>query len=879
MGMGIRVCYLALLALVTLWGQGGPPGTTVRDLVVAADDPTVVFAATDAGFFISYTSGQTWVEGNGGLPSFDVQRVAGDSNVQFAALGEDGVYRSRNDEAWVFAGDGLQGSNILSVETLPSDPDILFAGSATGQIFLSLNGADGWISASVGLLEGAYFEISASPTDPDLLFASNVSLAEARGRIFRSRNRGESWQEAIAGPVTFSGVSFSLTTPGTLWIASSGGLFGSTDSGDTFEPHFVGQGQFQDVAVSPVDSQVVFATTTDGNIIRTDDGGQTWVSVAIGLPRTTITRVEVTEQYALLGLSGTGVYRSDNGGASWGISSAGMHGADVMAISVDPLTQGPVLASTAGGGMFQTRTGGSVWQESRGGLRAFQVTSMQHDPVNPSIVYGGTINPLLAGDGSLYKSLDGGVSWQAIITQVSVFDVATHPTASGTIYVGIPTDQFSGRSGLLRSSDGGDSFEEITGDFGELGFHDVIEIEVDRDDPRRVYAIVRNPFLFPPDYQLVWTEDEGRSWLGSGATTTPLSAVWVDSTNRSRVLIGTTIGMFRSTNGGASFDPANVGLPSDVAVSVSSVVSDSNDNSAVYISTSAGVFKSEDRGDSWVAADSGLEPFLVRQLVVDPSAAGQLYAGTLVAGVFKTVDGGANWVATGGLAELSSLGVVNAASFQPGGIAIAPGEIVSLFVQNAGPEVGVSATAFDPETGKLPTTLAGVRVFFGDTAAPLFFVRRDQLNVQAPFEIAGLDLVGVRVEYEGASSGVIPVKVRPSDPGLFAPVLNQDSTVNTEANAAARGSVVQFFATGQGSVTPAVMTGAPGGVPLSFADLEVKAFVNGQEATVLFAGLTPGLVGLLQVNVQLPVGFTGPVTIQLEIGGIESASTTTVFVL
>ncbi len=878
MWMGFRAWFLALLSLIALWGQGGPPGGSVRDLVVAADDPNVVFAATDAGFFISYTAGQTWEEANGGLPSFETQRVTGNSTVQFVALRDDGVYRSRNDEAWEFAGDGLEGNDILSVEMLPSDPNILFAGSITGQIFKSLNGGEGWVSASVGLFEGAYFEITASPTDPDLLFASNLSGQEVRGTLFRTTNGGDNWEDVISGPVTFGGVSYSVSTPGTAWIATSGGLFATGNSGDSFTGPAFPQAQFQDIAVSPLDSQIVFATTNDGNIIRTDDAGQNWVSVAAGIPRASVTRVEVTESYALLGLNGTGVFRSDNGGASWGISSAGMHGANVMAISVDPSTSASVLASTAGGGMFQTGTGGKIWRESRGGLRAFQVTSMQHDAGDPSVVYSGTINPFLQGDGSLFKSSDGGANWEPVFSQFAVFDVATHPSAAGTFYAGISTDQFSGRSGLLRSEDGGESFDEITGDFGELNFLDVIEIEVDRADPRRVYVIARNPFSFPASYQYVWTEDGGSRWFGSGGSSTPLTAIWVDPNDRSRVLIGSTIGMFRSTDGGAGFDLAIDGLPSDAALAVTSIVSDQNGNGAVYISTSDGVFKSENRGDSWVAADSGLEPFIVRQLAVDPNEAGHLYAATFVAGVFKTIDGGANWNATGGLAALTSAGIVNAATFQAGGIA--PGEIVSLFVQNAGPEAGISATAFDPETGKLPTTLAGVRVFFGDTAAPLFFVRRDQLNVQAPFEIAGLEVVGVRVEYEGATSGVVPVSVRESDPGLFAPVLNQDSTLNSEVNAAARGSVVQMFATGQGSVTPTLMTGAPGpGVaPLPVADLPVKVFVNGQEATVLFAGMTPGLVGVLQVNVQLPVGFTGVVTIRLEIAGIESPTTTMVFV-
>ena len=874
--MRLRLCWLLLSALGVAWGQGGPPGASVGDLVFAADAPNAVFAATNAGFFVSYTGGQTWSEANGGLPAVNVRRVAGNGSVQFAALREEGVYRSRNDAAWEFAGDGLQGNDILSIEMSPQNPDVLYAGSATGQIFQSLNGGEGWVSADRGTAEGAYIDIWASPVDPDLLFASNLSGEEALGRLLRSTNGGESWEEVLSGPVVIAGVAFATDAPGTAWIATGGGLFVTTDGGGGFTGPFLTTGRFQDVAVSPLDSRIVYAGTADGNVIRTTDGGQNWVSIASGLPRASILRLEATERSVFAGLDGSGVFRSDDGGDSWRISSAGMRAADVMAVSVAPSAAGSVLASTAGGGMFRTHTGGSVWSESRAGLSAFRVTSLRHDPADADRVYAGTINPFLAGDGSLFQSADGGRSWKPLFTQLSVFDVAVHPTDGRSVWVGTPTERFFGTPGLLRSRDGGMTFEEVWGGRGELGSLDVTAIAIDPGDPRRVYAIVRNPFSFPAAYQFVWTENDGERWFGAGYTATPLTTVAVDPGDRRRILLGAVTGVFLSVDGGSSFAAANNGLPADAVVN--SIVFDGNDDNAVYIATSAGVFKSETRGAGWVSADAGLEPFPVRQLAVDAGAAGRLYAATPGAGVFKTVDGGANWVPAGGIAALSSAGVVNAATFQAEGVA--PGGIVSLFVGNAGPQTGVAATEFDPETGGLPTFLGGVRVFFDDVAAPLFFVRRDQLNVQAPFEIAGRESVAVRVEYEGAPSGAVPVSVRAADPGLFAPVLNQDYSLNGEGNPAAPGSVVQLFATGQGAVTPVQATGAPapGVAPFPTPDLPVKALVDDREAEVLFAGLTPGLVGLMQLNVRLPASAGGAVTIRLRIGEWESPTTAAAFV-
>ena len=810
------------------------------------------------------------------MPHGNVRRAAGNGAVQFAALREEGVYRSRNDAAWEFAGDGLQGNDILSIEMSPENPDVLYAGSAAGQIFQSLNGGEGWVSADRGLVEGAYVDIWASPVEPGLLFASNLSGEEARGRLFRSVNGGESWEEAISGPVAIPGVAFAADAPGTVWVATGGGLFVTADGGDSFVGPIFGAGSFQDVAVSPLDSRIVYAGTADGNVIRTTDGGENWVSIAAGLPRASVLRLEATERSVFAGLDGSGVFRSDDGGDSWRISSAGMHGADVPAVSIAPSGDGAVLASTAGGGMFRTHTGGSVWGESRSGLAAFQATSLRHDPADADRVYAGTINPFLAGDGSLYKSLDGGRSWQPLFRQLSVFAIAVHPTDGRTVWVGTPTERFFGTPGLLRSRDGGMTFEEIWGERGELNFLEATAIAIDPGDPRRVYAIVRDRFSFPTAYQFVWSDNDGERWFGAGFTATPLTAVAVDPGDSRRILVGAAPGVFLSVDGGSSFSSANDGLPEDAVVS--SIVFDRNDDNAVYIATSAGVFKSMTRGAGWTSANAGLERFPVRQLAADDGAAGRLYAATPGAGVFKTVDGGANWTPTGGIAALSSAGVVNAATFQGGGAA--PGGIVSLFVRNAGPETGVAATEFDPETGGLPTSLGGVRVFFDDVAAPLFFVRRDQLNVQAPFEIAGRESVAVRVEYEGMPSGAVPVSVREVDPGLFAPVLNQDFSLNGEANPAARGSVVQLFATGQGAVAPALATGAPGPAvaPFPAPDLPVRVRVGDREADVLFAGLTPGLVGLMQLNVRLPANASGAVTVRLQIGEMESPTTATAFV-
>ncbi|OFV95502.1 MAG: hypothetical protein A3H28_15850 [Acidobacteria bacterium RIFCSPLOWO2_02_FULL_61_28] len=88
-------------------------------------------------------------------------------------------------------------------------------------------------------------------------------------------------------------------------------------------------------------------------------------------------------------------------------------------------------------------------------------------------------------------------------------------------------------------------------------------------------------------------------------------------------------------------------------------------------------------------------------------------------------------------------------------------------------------------------------------------------------------------------------------------ILNQDSAPNSAASAAARGSVIQIYATGLGPTNPVVPSGsaAPSSPP-AVATNAVTATIGGVTVPAQFAGLAPGFVGLYQVNVEIPAGVT-----------------------
>ena len=244
------------------------------------------------------------------------------------------------------------------------------------------------------------------------------------------------------------------------------------------------------------------------------------------------------------------------------------------------------------------------------------------------------------------------------------------------------------------------------------------------------------------------------------------------------------------------------------------------------------------------------------------------------------------------LPSITPGGVVNAASYSTG--PVAPGEIVSIFGTNIGP-ANYALLTLD-STGKVSTSIGGVTVSFNGFLAPLTYVSSTQINAIVPYEIAGNTSPSVQVTYGGQTSNPFALQLTAAAPALFtqnssgsgpADILNQDYSLNTQNNPAAKGSVLQIFLTGEGLTNPAQATGAvtpvntSGVGPVTPAPQQaVSVMIGGQFAKLDFAGEAPGLVaGVLQVDAEVPVtanSGTNPITVR--VGNQISQSGVTVWV-
>jgi len=185
--------------------------------------------------------------------------------------------------------------------------------------------------------------------------------------------------------------------------------------------------------------------------------------------------------------------------------------------------------------------------------------------------------------------------------------------------------------------------------------------------------------------------------------------------------------------------------------------------------------------------------------------------------------------------------------------------------------------------GRVASDLGGVQVMVDGTPAPLLFVRGDQINAVAPYEIAGKagQHVNVQVINNGVKGSSLSAAVVNTAPAIFSlgngqgAILNQDSTVNGAGNPAAKGSVITIYATGEGQLNPPGIDGRLAFDPLASLPrpiAPVQVMIGGINATYTYAGTAPtSFEGFFQVNAIVPSNvLSGNIPVMLIVGGVSS---------
>jgi uncharacterized protein (TIGR03437 family) len=229
--------------------------------------------------------------------------------------------------------------------------------------------------------------------------------------------------------------------------------------------------------------------------------------------------------------------------------------------------------------------------------------------------------------------------------------------------------------------------------------------------------------------------------------------------------------------------------------------------------------------------------------------------------------------------------IANSASYLSPG-QISPGSWVSIFGDRMADATGLGNTV------PFPNVLNGTQALLGEIPLPVLYVSATQVNALIPYSLSANANHQLRIQRNGTSSDLLDVTVADVLPAIY--TTNQSGSgqgaiqiANTGFLAAPgpgsrpvqRGEFLQIYASGLGPVenTPADGAAAPASEPLARMKLTATITIGGAPVTnVVYAGLAPGLVGLYQINVQVPDGATtgDAVPVVVTVGGNASNTVT-----
>jgi photosystem II stability/assembly factor-like uncharacterized protein len=339
----------------------------------------------------------------------------------------------------------------------------------------------------------------------------------------------------------------------------------------------------------------------------------------------------------------SGVFKSTDGGNSWKeVNNKILSNVFVSALAIDPSAPQTIYAATSGNGLFKTTDGGQTWTAINKIPPTMVIRSLVIAPSSPQTLYAGTST-------ITFKSTDGGSTWNMLSSTADIRSFAADPTSPQTVYAG------GINARVYKSTDGGGKWTQVNtnmpidlrGDFeawlkskSPLPTYSEEELEQHRETIRM--AAVKD-------------KETGSS---RGLTGTDVCSLAIDPSSPQTLYAITsgynsTNGIFKSTDSGKSWNAVMKGLPEVpgytqvmIAPSSSNILYAISEPSTAKAGPGGGVFKSTDSGSTWTPADKGLPKGGVRSLAIDPSSPQTVYAGVPgVAGVYKSTDGGNTWTA------------------------------------------------------------------------------------------------------------------------------------------------------------------------------------------------------------------------------------------
>lgn len=319
---------------------------------------------------------------------------------------------------------GLQGKNVRAITVDPNDPKKIYAGTAQGKVFVSLDAAQSWTEHSVGLpLPDAILDLEFDVPGKRLYAATDKGL-------FVSDNTAQHWSTlntATSGLPTaqYTTLAFDLHATTVIFAGTAAhGVFKSSDSGVSWKAinTDLPQGIAINGLVYDTDQQHLWAATSLG-VYRSDDKGLSWKALSKGLPANSV--VNAVEPASIVGgdqnlvYVGTnrGFFRSENAGAQWTTSREPLSGTSIRKLLIDfrGANSNTTLYVATNAGAFRSDDSGQTWGSIATGLP-------KGEPVYSVILGGDNYSQLLVAtnDVYLFPGANGGFSVTRLVPIVLI---------------------------------------------------------------------------------------------------------------------------------------------------------------------------------------------------------------------------------------------------------------------------------------------------------------------------------------------------------------------------------------------------------------------------------------------------------------------------
>ncbi|MEO5906628.1 MAG: glycosyl hydrolase [Saprospiraceae bacterium] len=330
-----------------------------------------------------------------------------------------------------------------------------------------------------------------------------------------------------------------------------------------------------------------------------------------------VTGVKDKPSLYYFGSTGGGVWRTRDGGQTWGNISDGFFGGSIGAIEVAP--SDPNVIYVGGGeatvrgnvsygyGMWRSTDAGESW-ENIGLKNSKHIPRIRVNPTNPDIVYAAVLGDLFVDtkDRGIYKSMDGGNTWKQTLfvnERAGAVDLIIDPNNSRVLYASTwrvhrnPYELSSGGDGsaLWKSKDGGETWQNISASNGlPKGTWGISGITVSPVNSNKLWAIIENE-----NGGVFRSDDGGKNWTKTNSERYLRQRAWYYSRifadpKSEDVVYVVNVSYHKSKDGGKTFTAfnANHGDHHDLWI-------DPNDPRRMIIGDDGGAQVSYDGGESW----------------------------------------------------------------------------------------------------------------------------------------------------------------------------------------------------------------------------------------------------------------------------------------